>query len=144
MVVRFKPSRIIEVGSGQSLLVSAAAVAANKAAPGGDKAAATEITVIEPYPDQPHNKHLLSMEHIGEVVVKKIQDVDIEYFKKLGDGDLLFLDSSHVVATSSDTVHEFLKILPELKPGVIVHIHDIFLYVLQLLPCDAISCCAFT
>jgi hypothetical protein len=51
----------------------------------------------------------------------------MDLFLSLKDGDILFLDSSHVVSVGSDTVREFLEILPRLNPGVIVHVHDIFL-----------------
>ena len=48
-------------------------------------------------------------------------------FLSLEAGDILFIDSSHVVSVGSDVVHEILKILPKLKPGVLVHVHDIFM-----------------
>jgi len=60
-------------------------------------------------------------------VPKAIQDVDLDFFRSLGDGDILFIDSSHVVSLGSDVVREYLEILPRLKPGVLVHVHDIFL-----------------
>lgn len=44
-----------------------------------------------------------------------------------GDGDVLFIDSSHVVKPYGDTLHELIYILPRLNKGVLVHIHDIFL-----------------
>lgn len=52
--------------------------------------------------------------------------MDLDVFRSLKKNDILFLDSSHAVGTGTDTVHEFLNILPELAPGVIVHFHDIF------------------
>ena len=48
-------------------------------------------------------------------------------FETLEADDVLFIDSSHVVKTGSDTNWEYLEILPRLAPGVVVHIHDIFL-----------------
>jgi hypothetical protein len=51
----------------------------------------------------------------------------LDIFRSLKKNDILFLDSSHTVGSGTDTVHEILNILPELAPGVIVHIHDIFL-----------------
>jgi hypothetical protein len=51
----------------------------------------------------------------------------MELFSSLGKGDLLFIDSSHVAKIGSDVVHEYLSILPTLAPGVLVHIHDIFI-----------------
>ena len=133
IIRHFKPKRIIEVGSGMSGLVSVHAVrlnyaedvrSRNKILQSRNKR--TEISIIEPFPDQGHNSHLQATKGL-DVVVKKIQDVPLGYFKKLEAGDILFLDSSHVVSCGSDTTHEFLKILPTLNPGVIVHIHDIFI-----------------
>lgn len=54
-------------------------------------------------------------------------DVPLEIFTDLGPGDILFIDGSHVSNAGSDVVIMFLEVLPRLKPGVIVHIHDIFL-----------------
>jgi len=45
----------------------------------------------------------------------------------LQSGDILFIDSSHTVKIGGDVNYLFLEILPRLKPGVIVHVHDIFL-----------------
>jgi methyltransferase family protein len=63
-------------------------------------------------------------------VRKAVQDLDLGFFNTLESGSILFIDSSHVVGVGSDVVREYLEILPRLKPGVIVHVHDIFL------PCD--------
>ena len=51
----------------------------------------------------------------------------IEFFTSLEPGDLLFIDSSHVCKTGSDVNYLYLQVLPQLKPGVRIHIHDIFL-----------------
>ncbi len=51
----------------------------------------------------------------------------MERFDELGSGDLLFIDSSHAVKTGSDVVHLFLRVIPALAPGVVVHVHDISL-----------------
>lgn len=56
-----------------------------------------------------------------------VQHAAFEIFDKLERGDILFIDSSHVVSTGSDVVREYLEILPRLRPGVTVHLHDIFL-----------------
>jgi hypothetical protein len=124
IIRHFKPGYIIEVGSGQSLKVSMAAATINSQETNSPKAG---ITVIEPFPDQVHNSHLLSAKDITTLIVKKVQDMDLDIFRSLKKNDILFLDSSHTVGSGTDTVHEILNILPELAPGVIVHIHDIFL-----------------
>jgi hypothetical protein len=56
-----------------------------------------------------------------------VQEVNLDLFSTLDRNDILFIDSSHVVGVGSDVVREYLEILPRLRPGVIVHIHDIFL-----------------
>jgi hypothetical protein len=56
-----------------------------------------------------------------------VQEVAMAEFEALNAGDILFIDSTHVARTGSDVVHEYLEILPRLRPGVLVHIHDIFL-----------------
>jgi hypothetical protein len=48
-------------------------------------------------------------------------------FDELESGDVLFVDTTHVVKLGSDVNHIVLQILPRLKPGVIVHVHDIFI-----------------
>ncbi len=50
-----------------------------------------------------------------------------EPFESLKSGDILFLDSSHRAFQGSDVTAFFLDILPRLQPGVIVHLHDIYL-----------------
>jgi hypothetical protein len=40
--------------------------------------------------------------------------------------DILFIDSSHVIRQQGDVEHEYLRLLGLLRPGVIIHAHDIF------------------
>ncbi len=56
-----------------------------------------------------------------------MEKLPLEEFEKLEAGDILFIDSSQTIRMGGDVVREYLEILPRLKPGVIVHIHDIFL-----------------
>ena len=56
-----------------------------------------------------------------------MEDIDLEFFSQLHSGDVLFIDSSHTVKIGGDVNYLFLEVLPRLEPGVIVHIHDIFL-----------------
>jgi hypothetical protein len=115
-VRHFKPSRIIEVGGGFSTRILAAALQANRLM--GEKEG--DLTTIEPFPSP-------SLKGITNLIPARIQDVHLDLFLSLRDGDILFLDSSHVVSVGSDVVREYLEILPRLRPGVIVHVHDIFL-----------------
>lgn len=60
------------------------------------------------------------------VIRKKVEDIDISFFLQLEEDDILFIDSSHVIRPEGDVLFEYLELLPSLKKGVIVHIHDIF------------------
>jgi hypothetical protein len=61
-----------------------------------------------------------------EILRVKLQDVDLARFRELEPGDILFFDTSHVTKTDSEVNHFFFNILPLIKSGVYVHIHDIF------------------
>src|SRR6266487_4714046 len=62
---------------------------------------------------------------LRSLIEKKVQDIDLEFFSQLGADDILFIDSSHTVKIGGDVNYLFLEVLPRLKPGVIVHLHDI-------------------
>lgn len=115
LVRHFKPSRIIEVGGGFSTRILAAALRANLS-----EGVEGELTTVEPFPSP-------GLRGITNLIPRRIQDVDLDMFLSLGPGDILFLDSSHVVSVGSDVVREYLEILPRLRAGVVVHAHDIFL-----------------
>lgn len=112
-----KPAHIFEVGAGYSTRIAARAVAAN--AREGRKGA---ITVIEPYPEARLTEAGIEMNLIQE----RVENLDSVAFEVLESGDILFIDSSHVLRCGGDVAAELLEILPRLKPGVWVHIHDIF------------------
>ena len=112
-----KPNRIVEIGSGNSTKIMLAAYKSIGAEVGTD----VSITCVEPY-EQPWLSNVRNITLIRE----KVEDVDIEVFSKLEAGDLLFIDSSHIIRPGGDVLFELLEILPRLKHGVIVHIHDIF------------------
>jgi hypothetical protein len=114
MVRHFQPRSVIEVGSGFSTRLSVEAASCN---------GPTEIRCIEPWPDPILKQHLLPV----TLIEQRVQDVSPSIFDHLGNGDFLFIDSSHVVRIGGDVNHLLLEILPRLKPGVIVHLHDIFL-----------------
>jgi hypothetical protein len=117
MLRQFKPRRYLEVGCGWSSRASSAALKRNRT-----EGAACEALYVEPYPPA----HLKEITLPGEFLQKKVQDVPLETFKRLSNGDVLFIDTSHVIKTQNDVEYELLHILPILAPGVIVHIHDIF------------------
>ena len=115
MVRHFKPRLIIEVGSGfSSLLVGEAAAKNNTSA----------LICIEPFPQEFLKQGFPGLHRLIE---KKVEDIDLEFFSELHCGDVLFIDSSHTVKIGGDVNYLFLEVLPRLEPGVIVHIHDIFL-----------------
>jgi hypothetical protein len=115
MVRHFQPRLIIEVGSGFSSLVLGAAAAENDSA---------SIISIEPFPREFLRKGFPGLRSLIE---KKVQDIDLTFFSQLESGDILFIDSSHTVKIGGDVNYLFLEVMPRLKPGVIVHVHDIFL-----------------
>ena len=115
MVRQFQPQLIIEIGSGLSSVLLAQAAARN----GG-----SDLICIEPFPREFVRKGFPGLRSLIE---KKVQDIDLEFFSQLESSDLLFIDSSHAVKIGGDVNYLFLEVLPRLKPGVIVHVHDIFL-----------------
>ena len=119
MVRHFQPSRIVEIGSGNSTRLLAAALARNR-----EQGAPGDLIAIEPHPDA---VLMRGFPGFTELIPRQVQQVPMDIFTSLGPGDILFIDSSHVVAIESDVIHEYLRILPSLKPGVVIHIHDIFM-----------------
>ncbi|MFC1780902.1 class I SAM-dependent methyltransferase [Planctomycetota bacterium] len=119
MIRHFKPKKIIEIGAGNSTLVSARASLLNK-----EDGIETQLISIEPYPKQ----YLLdSFDGLEKLIVEKVENMGVDFFDQLEDGDILFIDTSHVLRIGNDVNFLFLEVLPRLKKGVIVHIHDIFL-----------------
>lgn len=114
----FKPKRILEIGSGFSTYLSARALIKNETSPD------SEVTVVDPYPNPVIKK---GFPGLSRVIAKKVQDIQLCEFETLGANDILFIDSSHVLKMGGDVQYLFLEVLPRLKKGVIVHVHDIFL-----------------
>ena len=112
-VHRHRPSRYLEIGSGWTTKIARRAAR--------DAGAAVHITSIDPQPRAEIDPLC------DEVVRCAAEDIDLRLVGDLGPGDIFFLDSSHRVFTNSDCVVFFLEILPELNPGVLVHVHDVFL-----------------
>jgi len=114
MVRHFKPRSIIEVGSGFSTRLFVEAASLN---------GPTDILCIEPYPEPVLRQRRLPV----ELIERRVQDVALATFERLEAGDFLFIDSSHVLRIGGDVSYLLLEVLPILKPGVIVQVHDIFL-----------------
>ena len=112
-----KPARIFEIGGGYSTRIAARASSMNALEGRG-----SAITVIEPYPEP----RLTDAGIAINLVRERVEKLDRAMFGELERKDILFIDSSHVVRCGGDVVTEVLEILPSLKPGVWVHIHDVF------------------
>jgi hypothetical protein len=119
MIRHFRPRRIIEVGSG---FTSALMLDTN------DKYfnPPVQLTFIEPYPDRLNSLLTANDTKTTRLFTAPVQSVPLEEFDQLEAGDFLFIDSSHVAKFASDVNHLFFMVLPRLRPGVIIHIHDIF------------------
>lgn len=113
-----KPSRILEVGSGFSTLLALEAIRKCQA---DDPSFHCNLTCIEPY-----ERPFLETLDIN-LVRAKVEDVPLSHFENLTAGDILFIDSSHMIRPGGDVLHLVLGVLPLLKRGVWVHVHDIFL-----------------
>jgi Methyltransferase domain len=108
-----RPQRYIEIGSGHSTLFARHAVRWGELK--------TTITSIDPQPRA-------DIDSICDEMVRcPLEDCAPEFFDALMPADILFFDGSHRVFTNSDTTTLFFDILPRLRPGVLVHLHDIFL-----------------
>jgi hypothetical protein len=117
MIRHFKPRRIVEIGCGQSTLVSHFAIADAMAQ---DSQYRCRHICYEPY-ENPW------LEDFGvEIKREPIERADLALFRSLSPGDIVFIDSSHTLRPMGDVEFEYLHILPILPKGVVVHVHDIF------------------
>lgn len=119
MVRLLRPRRVIEVGSGYSTHILGGALQRN--AVDGSPAA---LTIIEPHPGAALDTEI---PHLERRLHQRVETVDPAVFGELSSGDLLFIDSSHVLRYGGDVEFLYLEVLPDLAPGVTVHIHDIHL-----------------
>jgi hypothetical protein len=115
MIRQLKPKLYIEVGSGLSTYYCS--LAAEKNASEGYP---LQMTCIEPHP----YKKLFTLPGI-QLIPKEVQDVELSSFQQLGAGDVLFIDSTHVLSIDGDVPYLYLEVLPSLKVGVTIHIHDV-------------------
>ncbi len=117
MIRHYKPSQIIEIGSGNSSLVINQALAKNDL----ESERRCQYSVIDPYP----RDVIEQLPSLMKLMQQRVELTDPEFFERLGEGDILFIDSSHSVKIGSDVNYLILEVLPRLKPGVVVHFHDI-------------------
>jgi hypothetical protein len=112
----FKPKKILEVGSGYSTLIALEAIKKNQET----NQVCCDITCVEPYENNWLNKLNI------KILRKRIEEIKEDYYLSLKSGDILFIDSSHIIRPEGDVLKIYLEILPNLNKGVIVHIHDIY------------------
>ncbi len=110
LIRHLRPQRIIEIGGGYSTQIAGKALAANRRG---------KLTCIEPHPERLNGSDV-------ELIQKRVEEMNVDFFSTLEANDILFIDSSHTVKFRSDVCYEFLDILPRLARGVWVHVHDIF------------------
>lgn len=113
MLVQNKPKRYVEVGSGNSTKVAYKAKQ--------DFGLDMEIISIDPMPRA-------EMDALADQIIRKpFEDVSLEIIHQLEENDVLFIDNSHRILPNSDAMVFFMEVLPRLKKGVIVQIHDIYI-----------------
>lgn len=109
----WNPQRYVEIGCGNSTKFARWAIQT--------WGLRTHVTCIDPVPRT-------QVRHIADNVIEKsLLEVEESFFETLEAGDILFHDGSHLVFNGTDTTKLFLEVLPLIKSGVIVHIHDICL-----------------
>ena len=114
LIRRFRPRRVVEVGSGHSTKLAVKALRENGTG---------TLLCIDPHAPA----WLRKLDGPIEIRQDPVQITSDSVFLSLGPNDILFIDGSHISKTGSDVNHLFLRILPRLPAGVIVHIHDICL-----------------
>lgn len=117
MIRHYKPTNLIEIGSGYSTLMARQAIAKNTQ---DDHTYRCHHICIEP------NENPWLEKTGANVLRTKVEDLDTSYFSNLRENDFLFIDSSHVIRPQGDVLYEYLELLGTLKSGVFIHIHDIF------------------
>lgn len=119
VVRRYKPKRVVEIGSGFTTLIIAAACRKNAREGRGGR-----YVAFDPFPRQFVKKEIGGMDSLDAVGATEVPRSE---FEALADGDILFIDSTHTVKSGGDVNRLLLEVLPTLTPGVLVHVHDVFL-----------------
>lgn len=119
MLLHFRPGRVLEIGSGYSTAL--ALDVADTDLPD------VRITCVEPYADRLRSRLRRGDERRLTLLERPLHEVEIATLvADLADGDVLFIDSTHVAKAASDVLELFLHVLPALPDGVLVHVHDIY------------------
>jgi len=113
LISELKPKKYIEIGSGNSTKVAFKAKT--------EQNTNTEIISIDPMPRA-------EIDDLADKIIREpFENVGYNILEELNENDILFVDNSHRILPNSDSMVFYLEILPRLKKGVIVHIHDIYL-----------------
>jgi Methyltransferase domain len=113
MIQHLRPQRLIEIGSGHSTHIMRRAAR--------DAGHALSITCVDPEPRR-------DIEDVADMVVRRsVLELGESVADGLADGDVLFIDGSHYAFNGSDVPFLLLEVLPRLKSGVVIHVHDIML-----------------
>jgi Methyltransferase domain len=115
MLRHLRPRRVLGVGSGYSTRLAAQAALVNRS---------TELVCIDPDPDEVLQEGFAGL---TSLITARVEEVSLDLFTTLEAGDVLFIDSSHVVRIGGDVEFLFLDVLPRLQSGVVVQVHDVFL-----------------
>lgn len=117
IIRHYRPRKLIEIGCGNSTLMMIEAIVKNRQK---DPSYSCEHIAIEPF-------NAPWLESLGIKPIRKlVEDVDPELFQSLDRNDILFIDSSHMIRPQGDVLREYLELLPSLRNGVLIHVHDIF------------------
>lgn len=113
MVRKYRPKTYLEIGSGMTTCFAKQSIK--------DAGLGTRISSIDPEPR-------CEIDAICDEVIRDgLETCDLSYFDRLEPGDIVFFDGSHRSFMNSDVTVFFIDILPRLKPGIIIHLHDIML-----------------
>jgi hypothetical protein len=118
VIRHFKPEKVIEIGSGMSSRVIAKAIDLNRLS---EDHAARHV-IVDPFPTETIERFQAKER---ELVKNRMECLPARWFDQLEVNDILFIDSGHCVRIGGDVNFLFLEVIPRLRPGVIVHVHDI-------------------
>ena len=112
-ISELKPKRYVEIGSGNSTKVAHKAIT--------EQGLKTQIISIDPMPRA-------EIDALANTIIRSpFEDSNFDFLDELEENDILFVDNSHRVFPNSDATVFFLEVLPRLKKGVVVQIHDVYL-----------------
>ena len=117
MLRSLRPQRLVEIGAGWSSRVVADALDVNAV----EDAPTREHRIFDPFPAE----HLRSLG--ADVEALPAERIPDDVFAALGQGDVLFIDTTHTLKPGNDVVRLLLEVIPQLAAGVSIHVHDIFL-----------------